>query len=299
MLTVAIACAQQPAPTSHASPLDRVEFLEKRGHHDEARVALSNEFQDKDDPVLLGQWIDLDKEWLSALKADCRNTEVAKFTPQQSTIESTCGKTGGWAATIISGYFTGVGNQALSEWERRELVRKEEANPLPEIDIEKAARVIKDLDGLRTSQDKLAMLIKRALTEDKSIEKLREFDALNRQLAALASDVLRTRRSFFSYDVISPNLARSEQLIHLADLKAPIFGHDKDILAKSARVMTRACVKESLFDADECVRDQFLRVFKLLKGMAGKEELDELKMLQTLSDSIVSKNLSPAHPSKE
>ena len=41
-------------------------------------------------------------------------------------------------------------------------------------------------------------------------------------------------------------------------------------------------------EADEIVRDQFFAVFRALKELVGKEEFEELKVLQTLSDSISS-----------
>ena len=87
-------------------------------------------------------------------------------------------------------------------------------------------------------------------------------------------------------------MARTQQLIYISVLKAPLktpsFGRDKNLAREAAKVLAAGCGQNTLMEADEIVRDQFFAVFRALKELVGKEEFEELKVLQTLSDSISS-----------
>jgi hypothetical protein len=90
-------------------------------------------------------------------------------------------------------------------------------------------------------------------------------------------------------------LAAADQLIYHSEIGGDriVFkvSHDEVLLRDAAKVMAKGCSNELLLEVDESVRDQFFHVLKRLKDVAGKSELEELKVVQQIADSLSDKNV--------
>lgn len=278
LMSVALSgVASADNPTTQFS---RAEYLEQHGHREEARNVLADAVQANYDPAAIQRWLEFDEKWADELKAHSHNTEASSFTAQ--TTER--------ADSAVTRFFVSgllgdrVGPVAIAEMKREELISMEEAHPLPEVDIKEVKAIFDEFNCVKASESRLRQLLKSALKEGPE-PRLSEYNALYKRHDELAASIIKTRTCYISFDVISPNLARAEQLVHLSDLKSPVIGHDKDTLAQAAKCISKVCDQNALLESDETVRDQFVRVFKAIKGMAGTEEFEDLKVLQTLCDS--------------
>lgn len=97
-------------------------------------------------------------------------------------------------------------------------------------------------------------------------------------------------RDFFSYEVASPILAKTQQLIFIADT-SKTFGVDDNILRDAARLL--GTLNDDIFlHVNQDVRNQFLDVYKELKDKAGKEQIEEMKAIQTMQDKFLNNRYS-------
>ena len=180
------------------------------------------------------------------------------------------------------------------EQSRQALLSTANAQPLPEVDIRTARIILDDYDGLKESQRRLRALLKVTIKEMVSVGELTERQHLYEQHCTLATQIVDSRTNYLSFDVISPDLARADQLIYVSRMsKGGLGGHDEDILRHAALVVGRVCRQDSLFGADERVREQFLHTFRDMKRVAAATELEDLKMLQTLADTLSDEKKGP------
>jgi hypothetical protein len=91
-------------------------------------------------------------------------------------------------------------------------------------------------------------------------------------------------QNFISYTIISPYLAYADYHIYLSN--KTWFGHDNDELISAAEAMAVGAYKDILLEANSDVRRQFFNVYRKLKEAAGEKEWEDLKVLQTLTDTI-------------
>lgn len=97
-------------------------------------------------------------------------------------------------------------------------------------------------------------------------------------------------RDFFSYEVASPILAKTQQLIFIADT-SKTFGVDENILRDAARLL--GTLNDDIFlHVNQDVRNQFLDVYKELKDKAGKEQIEEMQAIQTMQDKFLNNRYS-------
>ena len=122
------------------------------------------------------------------------------------------------------------------------------------------------------------------------VEKSSDIDALVTLLQRVKNqkDMIRKNRTaYLSYEVISPILWEVNRLLFLADSDyLALIGKDKKTLDGAVRTLALACHKDWLYQADETVRHQFVDTQRLLKEVASKVELEDYKVVTTLSDSI-------------
>lgn len=97
-------------------------------------------------------------------------------------------------------------------------------------------------------------------------------------------------RDFFSYEVASPILAKTQQLIFIADT-SKTFGVDENVLRDAARFL--GTLNDEVFmHVNQDVRNQFLDVYRELKDKAGKEQIEEIKVIQTMQDKFLNNRYS-------
>lgn len=290
-----------PVSTSTAPPnmatmdlTTKIEFLEKLGHHGLVRDLLAESYRTDGDIRLLQQWIDLDERWSRELQTANHMTKPTYFVPQSVEATSLLRRASPVLAYLMFGSSSGwIVYTGSKELDRKKLVAREESHALPVADIIKAKATLGEYDGLRTSQSQLRGILKASIRDKSLTSEIEECQALFGRHDSYASRLIKARTEYLSYDLLSPNFARSQQLIYLSCLKAilktpSLFGHDKNLASEAAKVLAAGCGQNTLMEADEIVRDQFFAVFRALKELVGKEEFEELKVLQTLSDSISS-----------
>jgi len=125
--------------------------------------------------------------------------------------------------------------------------------------------------------------------------------AFHALLKQIRQATIQDRAAFVSYEVISPGLARAEQLVFLSVLKgkaSPKMGvlprPAKAELDKAAKFMAQVATEDTLRSAYEPVRDQFRKVLSMIKDTAKEAQFEDLKVLQTLTDTIsMDKKLGP------
>jgi hypothetical protein len=174
-----------------------------------------------------------------------------------------------------------------------EVVAFEEAHPIPEVDSHAAIEALQEYDALRESQKELARVLTSSLKEQQSPAALGEKQAVHEQHRNFQDMLIKDRGLYLSFEVVSPSLARAEQLIYVSKMKGyanPKLGilplHDRPELRAALRTMERVAGQDNLLEADMSVRDQFMKVYSLIKNMAGSAEFEDLKVLGTLTDSV-------------
>ena len=86
--------------------------------------------------------------------------------------------------------------------------------------------------------------------------------------------------------MISPYLWEAERWIFLADSNyLALQFKDKQALDKAVNFLATACHKELLYQASEDIRMQFAGIQRALKQVASENELEDYKVVTTLSDS--------------
>lgn len=111
-----------------------------------------------------------------------------------------------------------------------------------------------------------------------------------KKIALLRKDLDSYYRNFFSYDVASPILAKTQQLIFIADT-SKIIGVDENVLRDAARLL--GSLNDDLFlYVNQDVRNQFLDVYKSLKEKAGKAQIEEIGAIQTMQDKFINNRYS-------
>lgn len=106
-----------------------------------------------------------------------------------------------------------------------------------------------------------------------------------KKLTALKQNLDGYYRNFFSYDIASPILAKTQQLIFIAD-DSKLIGVDECIMRDAAKILG-TLNDDMIRYVNQDVRNQFLDVVKEFREKAGKEFTEELKAIQTLQDKFV------------
>ena len=159
------------------------------------------------------------------------------------------------------------------------------AFPSTTIDEATARKIIDRYDYLKKVISFIEKQINVEILEDTS-----DIDALVALLQRVKSQkdaIRKNRTAYLSYEVISPFLWEVNRQLFLADSDyLALTGKDKETLDGAVKILALACHKDWLYQADETVREQFIDTQRVLKEVASKVELEEYKVVTTLSDSI-------------
>jgi len=277
---------------SHDESIKRAKFLEKKGEHEVARKILQNLFHETDDLAVLNEWIDLDRKIFHDLSLLNKQKLLhSRFNPEKiypkGEILKEFGKSfliNPWSPILST----------ISSWDsiwdveirRKKIIQFESDNPYPTIFIDEARKDINLYDVLKRSCNTLVKNLD-FLLERPDVKNVEDLLKIKSELNDHFKQVAFTRSNYISYDVISPSLNRTKQLIFLAEnAKILSIGHSSDLLREAVKVMEQGAYHEIILQAHQDVRDEFLEVYKLLKNTAGSAEFEELKVFGTLQDKI-------------
>lgn len=188
--------------------------------------------------------------------------------------------TGGLAAPAAIAAVGAVSGVALVENESIDSNKKsgEQISKLL-VDLQEAQETIYKYNILKDSQTKLLNELNNLILNNQKNELIL---LLNKQ-SNLKKEIKYSYKTYISYTEISPYLAYADYYIYLAN--DHWFGHD-DELKKAAKSISHGAYKDIILQANEDVRDQFYEVYSKLKEVAGSKEWEDLKVLQTLSNTM-------------
>ncbi len=276
----------------------KAEKLDADGHYEVARAVLEASYKKSQDERVLRKWLDLDKVLLGGLNRKSTNSRLTPYAPPKK-IDLTPedyknldnyvkANTGGMLPKPLRNIVVWIGKgrakEIKSTWE-----------PLIPVVEEETARVVIDqYDILKHSQDKLKLLIADTIIKAPA-SMTDQLNLFLKDQKDFCQKVRRSRINYVSYDIVSPYLARTGQLIFFSeqgggDPEMRIYGHDEGSLRDAVKTMTMGCGTDLMLTSNSDVRDQFLDTYSRVKKLAGTAELEELKVLGNFADSISGKS---------
>lgn len=240
-------------------------------------------------------WIEKNKSFLQGIAIQNRST--TKWTPctecRTISLENIKGKDllKGWAFAILGDGLGAIGGYAVYKDKQRALqLEYEQNNPVPLPDMNQIEKKIHKYEILRTSIESCTACTKHNLITA-SIEKRDSLIDLLQKIQELKKESTLKRKDFISYDIASPHIARASQLVFIADQANTLsIGHSEEALRQAARVLVQGSYADILQESQDDVKEQFIETFRKIKELAGKAELEELQVLQTLHDKISSES---------
>lgn len=287
-------------PIAISKWIDKAVYLEDQGHKELARDVLMRAYTETPHKAILKKWLYLDQEWHNTLKRKNQRDALCSWRPFEPNKSDTfkaavkrCVErylsASPW--TFVVPRYPGLLDAMcvwlyLSENERHAMIKHEEEHPVAILNIHEVRRVLEDYDALKLSQLSLAKILKEQIIIATG-DDLDEVVEILSEHKTFVSNIISTRCNYVSFNVISPYLARTEQLIFLSE-KAHFLsiGSSSEMLNDAAKTLSRAAKENLLMESDEAVRGQFFEVYSQLGDIAGDAELEDLKALQALVDRL-------------
>ena len=283
----------------------RAAFLEAKGFRVEARQVIQRAFSETANLACLSAWIGMDEKLFHQL--DKKQTTLTRWVEHPvprpplkkpeflDTVDFSNG------VPKINPIIAATAVAVQQQKEHTALVISYELSHLVQVlEPDKVQATLETYDLLRGSQTSLSSHISQAL-QSSSESHQQPLVQLSARQKAFQREVIAARCNFSSFAVVSPSLAKAEQLIFISKKESPNallpFGHSKERLREAAMAISRSVGSATgiLLETHEEVRLQFFTVWKSMRETARKEELEELKVIQTLSDSLSTEKLSGAN----
>ena len=282
----------------------RAAFLEAKGFRVEARQVIQRAFSETANLACLSAWIGMDEKLFQQL--DKKQTTLTRWVehyvprPPLKKPEFYDTLDFSYGLPTINPTKAAIAMAKQQQKEHTALVVSYELSHLVRVlEPDKVQAALETYDLLKGSQTSLSSHISQAIQSgsESHQQKLVQLSARQR---AFQREVVAARCNFVSFAVVSPSLAKAEQLIFISKKESPQaplpIGHSKERLREAATTISRAVGSATgiLLETHEEVRLQFFTVWKSMRETADKEELEELKVLQTLSDTLPAERQSGA-----
>ncbi|MCK5662940.1 MAG: hypothetical protein KAI17_05605 [Thiotrichaceae bacterium] len=237
--------------------------------HDHLEIAqkiLKEGYQDTQHIEILSQWLAMNQAIFQTLKNKRQYDSITHF---KTEFENKCLKN--WA--------TG-GN--CSEYERQKELSFQEKNPFSLTKTEEVLATLQQYEQLKHS----LIEIDNILNEQHEIFKTHQ---------ALVKEVKQSRCEYLSFDVLSPYLARTEQLIFISKINKPEVSsivtmvsdhslgklHAIKILRQATTIFAKVVDQDMIFESHSSVITQFENVYKNFNETTGGVKFDEFMIIQT------------------
>lgn len=272
------------------SLLQKVKYLEEKGQYKNSRDILEKEMNRAFSQQIVLYWIESDQKILDSINV--KNSAISTFEPNQRTWEE-------WSRSIYELIDTTICRdpapidlmhllgKSSSELKAKRLEEDENKN-FGLLSQEEIAKTLKTFDDLKKSVSTLQTIIDRTIQQNikqLSTAELTELTKRSKQTDNLKKAIKDKRTRFLSYDAVSPYLTVVDQWLYLAKAKSSWFQKNKEAFGKAVKNLSLASRQTNLIQSSEDVRLQFWEVQKKLKSMVGKEEYEEIKLLNALQDS--------------
>jgi len=250
-------------------------YAEQHGNPILARQILKEAYQETQKIEILSQWIVMDEAMFQALK---QKNQHHSFTDWQTDFEQKCLK-----KQPYSGH--------CSDYDRHKELLSQENNVIPIPDIEIVTTILNNYKQLKNS-----------LTEIRTVLDSQELDTLkesSNQVSSLIRQVQRTRCDYLSFDVVSPYLARTEQLIFISKINKPEVSsiltlvpdqsikklRGIEILREASSIFAQVADFDMIVESHSSVRKQFFNVYDKFQE-AGGTKFEEFKAIKTVADQV-------------
>ncbi len=273
---------------------DKVMILENEGEHETAREIISLYMDENNAKNSMQFWLKVDRKLFSGLNQNIKNhlthlpviqvsnkNKIDSVDLANETIKQSIPIYG----LLKDAYDTVNDNHTIQKAING---RKELSSFLKNYSITCIApKLVKEklveYDVLKESQENLKKQLSIYL-KHASKKEFNNFIQILKQQNKLKKQIKNSRTNYVSYNVISPYLADVQRYIVLSNT-TELIGHDEDYLRNAARLMAKGAYKDILLQANEDTREEFYKVYSMLKETAGDKEWEDLKVLQTLMDS--------------
>ena len=282
--------------------------MEAKGFRAETRQVIQVAFSNTGDLDCISAWLEVDDKLFKAqdrarksnIPPEGRPTiplpPIRKPTIKQVLAGAVIGHAGD-LATLPASLLASLLLQQAQE-HRGLMVADHLEHLVPVPDLKPVQDTLETYDFIKGSQTALASLISKSVQDGNKFQ-LEKLVQLSARQKAFQQDIIAARCDYVSFAVVRPYLIRAAQLTFVSRLESATFplGHSRPRLKEAAVTISRVLGTSTgiLAETDEEVRQQFIRVWKEIRDTAGKEEFEELKVVQTLSDSLQSEKQSGAN----
>ncbi len=250
-------------------------YAKQEGNLKLVRKILKEGYQSTQQTEILSQWLAIDETVIQALK---QKHQLKSITQWKSEFEDKCLK---------------MTHAKCSEYERQKAISQQEKNTIAIPQIEEVDAILNKYKQLKESQlDRENFLDEKFLADaDEDSGKKNIFEQHQTQVDQLK----RTRCQYISFDVISPYLARVNQLIFQAKINKPKGStiltlvsdsslkkvREIEMLQEAAKILVNVGVQGMIFESDASVQKQFLNVYDEFRQTEGAkfEEFKEIKKI--------------------
>jgi uncharacterized protein len=180
-------------------------------------------------------------------------------------------------------------NKSWFPWiNRQDHVQYEKEHPIPVLLLSEVDQIIENYEQLKLSLIDLGTALEAHQNNIFSEEELSQTEELFRKYQIMIEDVKRTRYDYLSFDVFSPYVGRTEQLIFLAEtVNFFSSSYSPRILAQAIKQLVPCAHQDLIIEADPNVWAQFLKTYQILITIVGSgfQQAETLKNLaQTLAE---------------
>jgi hypothetical protein len=261
--------------------IESASYLEQQNNPLVARQILKSAYQATKHISLLSHWLAMDEAMFLKLKQKHKRYSITRW---KTEFKKKC----------LNQWHYGL---HCSEYDRQKELAHQEKTAISTSALEEVRTVLNKYNQLKTSLTERQSLLD-------SLEKSGEDSAKIKQMLAkhqaLVNKVKRTRSDYLSFDVISPYLARTEQLVFISSIYNPKVSSiltllpDKSLskfrsiekLREAAKIFANVADQEILLDSNSTVRKQFVGVLKNFKEIAGPAQFKEFKPIKAIADKL-------------
>jgi len=256
-------------------------YLELQNNSEVARQILKTVYQASKQITLLSHWLAMDEAKFQQLKQKQQRHSIYHW---EAEFENKClnERHYGWHC---------------SEYDRHKELVFQEGSAIPTVTIEEVRGLLDKYNQLKSSLIEIQRLLSDPSLKTDEVAKIKE---MSRKHQTLVDEVKRTRYDYLSFDVISPYLARTEQLVFISRIDKPEVGSPLtflpdnslkklraiETLREAAKMFAFVADQEILFDSHSTIREQFVRVYKKFKKTAGPAHFDEFEPIKVIASQL-------------
>lgn len=253
-----------PITATTAEYIGKADYLLNQGHLNLARGVLKKGYENTQEMALLRKWFTVDEQWFHQLKHKNQKQTLSWRAPDSQFQQ-------GW------NFFSN----------RQHQIQYERNNPIPIPSLEEVEQILAEYDELKQSFLERTLILQHKIHQISSAQ-LRQAEELFRKHQALAEEVKLARYNYISFNVVSPYLARAEQLIFLSENAYFLsLSYSPDILHDALTVLVDSAHHNLIFQTEPVVREQFFNVYEILMTTVGESaEFKELPVIQTIAQKL-------------